>query len=298
MGETFSRAFGRDEETITPIQSPPPSQCVGTEGSVGVYEEGQQGSASTSSNTTAPCAADGDAGSLSAFWAGAFGEQYTKRNVFSDALVEKRASALRRLLCVSHDAGHPIVTDVIEFGCNVGMNLSAFRVAFSSIFPGRALTTTGLDISDAALETADGLGGTETQFLKEDISKEFEKWDPRSLAHMDRLLDESCMSLLVTFVGVLIHLDTAGMLQALRSALLLHPRYVLIAEYESIDHREHEVVYRGNTGCLFKRNYGDVFRSVATLCDVHDITELYTGFWSRESDGYDNLAYHLFKCCY
>ena len=110
------------------------------------------------------------------FWAGEFGDAYIERNVGDDLLASKTALFARVLS--QTDSVH----SVVEFGCNVGLNLTALK----RLLPAAELT--GIEINQRAAEQAEQMG---LAVLRRSIL------GYRADQHFD----------LVLISGVLIHID-------------------------------------------------------------------------------------------
>jgi pseudaminic acid biosynthesis-associated methylase len=103
----------------------------------------------------------------------------------------------------------------------------------------------------------------------------------RDLPFRDRWFD------LVLSVGVLIHQPSDTLPLVMGEIVRCSGRYVLCAEYYAPEPTE--VPYRGQTGALFKRDYGSLY------CQLFpDLTLRREGFLSR-ADGWDDVTYWVFE---
>jgi pseudaminic acid biosynthesis-associated methylase len=157
------------------------------------------------------------------FWAGEFGDAYIGRNQGTDLLASKTALFARVLSRTDN------IHSVIEYGCNVGLNL----VALKRLLPTAELT--GIEINEQAAQRAEDLGFSVAR---------------RSMLgyRADRRFD------LVLISGVLIHIDPAHLEDAYDALYSACGRYLCIVEY--YNPTPVEVSYRGHRDRLFKRDWG------------------------------------------
>lgn len=161
------------------------------------------------------------------FWKGDFGTDYIDRNN-SNQLLSSNVSLFSKIFDSLHD-----VSTIVEFGCNVGMNLRALR----SIFPDMYLT--GIDINPDAIDHVNEWGGA-NGVLGSIIDLELkEKFD-------------------LTFTkGVLIHINPDLLNSVYEKLYKYSKRYVLVAEYYNPS--PVTIEYRGEMDKLFKRDFaGDM----------------------------------------
>lgn len=157
------------------------------------------------------------------FWQGSFGSNYIDRNK-SDELLSANIHFFSQV--IARTAG---VKDILELGCNVGMNLRALK----GIKPSYELT--GIDINQDAINLVKEWGGAEA------ISGSI----------LDLKLDKTFD---LTFTkGVLIHINP-DKLQDVYNALYSHSnRYILVAEY--YNPTPVSIEYHGEKDKLFKRDF-------------------------------------------
>lgn len=159
-----------------------------------------------------------------AFWASGFGDDYVDRNQGSQPRISSLAfwaSVLRR---------RQGVESVLELGPNIGLNLMAIR----QLLPNVKLSAVEIN-EKAASELKTNVPGIDLQ-VKSIL--EFEpnrEWD------------------LVFTSGVLIHINPDRLPAVYDLMYRSSSRYVLVSEYYSP--KPVEVVYRGHTGKLFKRDF-------------------------------------------
>lgn len=163
------------------------------------------------------------------FWAGAFGNDYVKRNEDSKILAAKTTFFAKIISCLPGEAIH----SCIEFGSNIGLNLLALR----RLIPDMELSA--VEINTQAAEQCAKIQGTHVYNTS--------LFDFTSNENFD-----------LTFVsGVLIHINP-DKLTKVYDLLYRHSRkYILISEY--YNPVPVEVAYRGFSGKLFKRDFAGEF---------------------------------------
>jgi pseudaminic acid biosynthesis-associated methylase len=161
------------------------------------------------------------------FWAGEFGDEYTRRNE-GGKLVAANAALFARILARAGGVG-----SVLELGANRGLNLRAMR----SLLPEGELAA--VEINAAAvdeLRQIPGLAVHHQSILEFDPGR---RWD------------------LVFTKGVLIHLPPETMPVVFDLLERASGRYVAIIEY--YNPVPVEVPYRGHRERLFKRDFAGEF---------------------------------------
>jgi len=158
------------------------------------------------------------------FWAGDFGNEYSRRNADGRWVTNNRALFSK----VFADTGHP--SNVLELGSNVGLNLAAIK----AIDPRIRLSAVEINAQAAAT-------------LKRNLP-EVELFQ-RSLLEFraERTWD------MVFCKGVLIHVAPDQLSRAYEALYRHAARHVLLAEYYSPS--PVEVPYRGFRARLFKRDF-------------------------------------------
>lgn len=159
-----------------------------------------------------------------AFWAGKFGDDYIARNT-GDALLGSNISLLAKML-----GRCPHAKSLIEFGANIGMNLRAIR----ALRPDMELDA--IEINATAVDQLRVWGGANR--IHHASILDF---------HADRTWDIALIK------GVLIHINPDFLPQVYESLFRASNRYVLVVEY--YNPIPIEVVYRGHSGRLFKRDF-------------------------------------------
>lgn len=162
------------------------------------------------------------------FWAGEFGDDYIGRNGAASRLDSVRA-LFHRILEKAPD-----VRSAVEFGCNIGLNLTAL----AELVP---------DVELHAIE----INGKAAEIARNRVS--------RARIQTGSILDlePGCVCDLAFTQGVMIHLAPA-MLPAVYAKLArASRRYVLISEY--YNPTPTAVDYRGHSEHLFKRDFAGEF---------------------------------------
>jgi pseudaminic acid biosynthesis-associated methylase len=193
---------------------------------------------------------------LENLWGGDFGNAYVDRN--------RSAGDSREPFWTSMLKEFP-VQRVLEVGCNTGANLRWIQPHAS------AEQTYGVDINVKALEE-----------LKQTIPGINAVWSPaRDLPFRDGWFD-------LTFtMGVLIH-QPPDILPLIMSEIVRCSRkFVLCGEYYSEEPTE--VHYRGETGALFKRDFGGMYQRL-----FPDLQLRKQGFLSSDQ-GWDDVTFWMFE---
>ena len=164
------------------------------------------------------------------FWQGEFGDEYIDRNQSSILL----ASNISFLSKIFDRTGK--VDSVLEFGCNVGMNLKAIR----ALLPESNLS--GIEINKKAAD-----------YLK--------KWKGGAQVIEGSILDiELKTSYDLTFIkGVLIHINPERLNDVYTRLYNFSNKYICIAEY--YNPTPVSIPYRGHDNRLFKRDFAGEFMS-------------------------------------
>ena len=159
-----------------------------------------------------------------AFWAGEFGNAYTRRNHNDDRIVPSNTALFARIL-----RSTTAVRSVIEFGANVGLNLRAIQ----HLLP--AATFTGVEINAAAVAELRQLAGV--------------------TVHHGSLLDYAAAARadFVLSKGVLIHINPNFLPAAYDVLYHSSARYICVVEYYSPSPTA--IPYRGHAERLFKRDF-------------------------------------------
>lgn len=191
---------------------------------------------------------------LEAMWGGEFGEAYIERN--------RAAAAARRPFWESQLAARP-VRRVLEVGCNTGNNLTWLVGKVDEVY--------GIDVSRKAL--------AEVRRTLPDVNAVHAPG--RSLPFRDAWFD------MVFTMGVLIHQPPQSLPLVMSEIVRCSSRYVLCGEYFA--EQPIEVPYRGQTGALFKRDFGGLYQELFPELKLLD-----RGLLSRDQ-GWDDVTYWVFE---
>ncbi len=193
---------------------------------------------------------------LEDLWAGDFGDSYVDRNL--DAYAAREGFWRDRYEQLG-------LTSVLEIGCNVGGNLQWLA---GLIEPGRVF---GVDVNRKAISA-----------LHQRVPDANAIWSPgRDLPFRERWFD------LVFTMGVLIHQPEASLPLVMSEMVRCSGRYVLCGEYFA--EQTEEVAYHGQSGALFRRDYGRLFRE-----QFPELTEIDRGFLGRD-EGWDDITWWVFE---
>lgn len=193
---------------------------------------------------------------LEGLWGGSFGDAYTARNQNAG---DGRQPFWDQVLetCPA--------TRTLEVGCNRGANLRwiAARRSPNTIY--------GIDLNQTAL-----------QEVHQNVPGVNAMWgQARALPFRDRWFD-------LTFtVGVLIHQPPEVLPIVMSELVRCSSRHVLCAEYYAPELTELE--YHGETGALFKQDFGGMYARL-----FPELTLLRRGDLTRD-EGWDNVTYWLFE---
>ncbi len=193
---------------------------------------------------------------LEQLWGGEFGDSYVERN---RAAGNPREPFWRRILAEFN------ARTVLEVGCNLGANLRwiAMQRPPQQVY--------GVDVNVKALNE-----------LRRTLPDVNAVWGVgRELPFRDCFFD------MVFTMGVLIHQPENTLPVVMSEAVRCSRRYLLCGEYFA----EHamEVPYRGQSGALFKRNYGRIYQDL-----FPNLRLLQQGFLGRD-EGWDDVTYWVFE---
>jgi len=163
------------------------------------------------------------------FWQGNFGDDYAERNK-GDVFLAGKTVAFSMML--SRVSG---ISSAIEFGSNTGSNL----IALKRIMP---------DLKVSAIE----INQKATSILKHEYAELF---GSEVLVYQQSILewDVDFQRDLAFTSGVLIHIGPSSLQCVYQKLYDASSKYILIAEY--FNTTPVEVLYRGNSGKLFKRDF-------------------------------------------
>ncbi len=169
------------------------------------------------------------------FWKGAFGNDYTKRNRGANWIASNTAF-FGKILSHTHK-----IDSILELGSNIGLNLMAIK----NLLPGARLSA--IEINEkAALELQSNIPEVDLHQTSILEFKTEEKWD------------------FVFTKGVLIHVNPDKLPLVYEIMHKNSSRYILISEYYNPSPTE--VLYRGHSGKLFKRDFaGEILEQYPDL---------------------------------
>ena len=180
-------------------------------------------------------------------WSGEFGSAYLKRNQVD---WQARKPFWKMIL---DETG---ARSVYELGCNAGWNLSAINRLYPDVI------TTGVDINEDAI----------TQAWTADLN----------VFHVEETDLITPQAELTFTAGVLIHIPPDDIMQTMMDLIDRSYDYVLSVEYEA--DKETEIEYRGQSGLLWKRPYGEMYKDLG-------LTPVDTG----PAIGFDDCRYWLLR---
>lgn len=196
-----------------------------------------------------------------AFWAGEFGTEYINRNI-GDALLASNLNFFSRALA---RAGK--ISNCIEFGANVGMNMRALRLLYPE------LDAHAIEINPSAAEK-----------LAEVL--------PAANIYQRSILDfaPDRQWELTLIKGVLIHINPEWLAQVYDALYRSSSKYILLCEYYNPS--PVAINYRGHTDRLFKRDF------CGELLDRHtDLHLVDYGFAYRRDPAFpqDDITWFLIE---
>jgi pseudaminic acid biosynthesis-associated methylase len=193
---------------------------------------------------------------LEELWAGDFGRAYVARNA--------NAGASRGPFWADLLDRHP-AQRIVEVGCNTGANLEwiARMVDPRGVF--------GIDVSqDAVVALRDRIPTINAVCGL-----------ARDLPFRDAFFDLSFTT------GVLIHQPDESLIDVMAEIVRVSRRYILAGEYFA--EAQVELPYRGESGALFKRDYGRIYADTFPALRLVD-----NGFLGRDK-GWDDVTWWLFE---
>lgn len=197
-------------------------------------------------------------------WGGAFGDAYTERNPPTAEAVAGRVPGLAAIL--DHLKSDP-PRSILECGCNVGINLRALR-----------------KIAAAELFAVEPNPGAIRRVIEDGVlpGTALHRGSLERLPFADGTVD------LVFTSGVLIHVSPEALERAYREMFRVSRKYLLNIEYFAKTPKT--IPYRGETGLLFKRDFGGLWLDLYP--ELVPIAEGF--FWSRTT-GLDDATWWLFR---
>ncbi len=199
-----------------------------------------------------------------AFWAGSFGDQYIKRNN-NPALLGARIARFSKIF--QHTTG---ISKILELGANIGNNLWAIR----SLLPQCRFSS--IEINALAVKELELIPNNKV------FHGSVFDFSPAELGLYD----------LSFTTGVLIHLNPEKLSLAYETLYCCSEKYILTCEY--YNPTPVEVVYRGHTEKLFKRDFA------GEMMDKYNDLELVDyGFQYHRDANFpaDDATWFLLKKC-
>ncbi len=193
-------------------------------------------------------------------WTGAFGDEYTKRNLISPELIKKRTKTLSAIIKPLNPAS------VLEVGCNMGLNLISC-LGFLQL----PAVVAGVEPNQKARRIAE-MSGMQAFKVFPDVGQ--------NLGFFDEFFD------LVFTSGVLIHCELSEAEKVAKEMLRVARKYVLFMEY--FNKADVEIEYRGVKGLLWKRNWPEHFRTWGFGKQIS------CGFAGKEQ-GFDDVHWWVYK---
>lgn len=198
---------------------------------------------------------------MTAFWQGAFGDDYTLRNTITPELVGARCLLWRDILAHIPSPGP---TSFLEFGANIGSNLKALA-----------------RITPAGLYAVEPNARARVQLCQSSVAEEV-----RSGTCAEPNVPAGFADLAFTS-GVLIHIPPEDLPASLAGIHRSARRWIVAIEYFSKE--PVEVPYRGHAGRLWKRDFGSLW-----LDTFPDLVPLGCGFAWQRMTGLDDLTFWIF----
>lgn len=197
-------------------------------------------------------------------WRGKFGDDYTDRNLSTAEILLARKKLWSEILSLC--APEP-PRSILEVGSNIGVNLRAIS-----------------QLTPAALYALEPNARARRQLVEDGVVAPERAMD--GTASAIPLPDGACD--LAFTSGVLIHIHPDDLPAATAEIVRVTRRYVVCVEYFA--DKPEEVIYRGQPGLLFKRDFGAFY-----LDRFADLVPLGCGFAWRRTTGLDNLTWWLFR---
>ena len=199
-------------------------------------------------------------------WAGDFGTEYHQvRNASNWQSIKNRSRLFGDIFQVMENHSKTFPTSVIEVGGGCGDNLRAIDMIYER--SRQPIKLMSCDPNEAARKAMADIATV----LPGDLS---------ALPYNDDAAD------LVFTSGVLIHVPPADLDRALSEIYRVSKRWILSIEY--FNHVPEEISYRGQSGMLWRRDWGE-----AWLEKYPSIKPLGYGFSWKRMTGLDNLTWTL-----
>ena len=201
---------------------------------------------------------------LTEIWKGSFGDDYISRNRIGKKNLRDRTNFWAEILCSIPEAN---LKSILEVGANIGGNLMAMS-----------------QLTDATLYAVEPNSAAREELIKSGLMPEDRIHDGCASSIP---LSDSCTDLVFTR-GVLIHIEPEELLKSCSEIYRVSNRYIACVEYFS-DQPE-TIVYRGEEGLLFKRDF-----SAFWLENFPDLKPVSFGFSWKPLSGLDNMNWWVFE---
>lgn len=188
-----------------------------------------------------------------ACWTGPQGNAYISRNA---PMLKARTDMWDRIL----DPMYPVPLSILEVGANVGQNIHALRCLLPDETEFAAVEPNANALHELAIAGIPAINATADD-----------------LPFLDDQFDMSFTS------GVLIHVPPDQLLRSCSEILRVARHYVVSIEYFS--DKPEEIAYRGQSGLLWKRDFGQYW------IDNFGLKPVACGFEWRGLTGLDNLTW-------
>jgi len=200
-------------------------------------------------------------------WAGGWGNSYQERNQSSWVGIKNRSRLFGDIFQAMETACKSFPTSVIEVGGGCGDNLRAIDMVYErSRHPIKLMSCDPNETARKAMADV-------ATVLPGDLSQ---------LPYQDDAAD------LVFTSGVLIHVPPAELPRALSEIHRVSKRWILSIEY--FNSTPDEVVYRGQSGMLWRRDWGE-----AWMTQFPTLKPIGNGFAWKRTTGLDNVHWFLLE---
>lgn len=201
-------------------------------------------------------------------WSGEFGDAYQVRNASSWPSIKNRARLFETVFeTMEKKCNGAFPSSILEVGGGAGDNLRAIDMIYErSKMPIKLLSC---DPHEGAREAMADIAEVKAGIIEE-------------LPYSDDAAD------MVFTSGVLVHVPPEKLTRAMSEVLRVSRRWILSVEY--FNPTPQEVPYRGNTGMLWRRDFGEAWLDLAPALKI-----VGNGFAWKRTTGLDNVSWWLFE---
>ena len=194
------------------------------------------------------------------FWAGKFGDDYSKRCNVSNSRIKQAIWKWSRIL---RSIEHNLPTSCVEIGSNVGINLHALNTLLNA-------TLYAVEPNQHARET----------LAKSEVLPEDHIFDATgsSIPLGDREVELSISC------GVLIHIAPEDLLSTYSELYRVSSKYIVTNEYFS--DKPEAIAYRGHTNKLFKRDFGALWTEYFSNLELVDYGFIWKGAGAQDNSNW------------